>query len=181
MEQSELVSMSEPGRLELRRVLPSTPERVWAYLVQGELRQKWLCGGTVEPRPGGSIVFDFDHSRISQSPPPDRYADQCKVRLEGEVLVYDEPNHLAFTWPETNAGISSKVTIRLKAVAAGVELHLVHERVHDPDDQIGAAAGWHAHFDLLEDLLSERAVSDFWPRHTQLEAEYRIRFQGESR
>ena len=180
MEKSEFVSMSEPGRLELKRVLPTTPERVWAYLVQGELRQKWLCGGTVEPRPGGLIVFDFDHSRISQSPPPDRYADQCKVRLEGEVLVYDEPHLLVFTWPEANGEIPGKVTITLKAVPAGVQIHLVHERVFDPDDQVGAAAGWHAHLDLLEDLLGDRKMSDFWQRHTQLEAEYRIRFQGES-
>ena len=177
MENSNLVSMTEPGRLELKRVLPSTPERVWAYLVQGELRQKWFCGGTVEPQPGGLIVFDFDHTRISRSPPPSKYADDCKVRLEGEVLVYDKPHRLVFTWPENDGETPTRVSITLKAVDAGVELHLVHEKLDRMDYRIGAAAGWHAHFDLLEDILDGREARDFWQRHTALEAEYETRLR----
>ncbi|MEM7054496.1 MAG: SRPBCC family protein [Pseudomonadota bacterium] len=176
MEKNEYVSMTEPGRLELKRVFPSTPEQVWAYLVEDEHRRKWFCGGDVEPRVGGVIVFDFDHTRISQSPPPSKYADDCKIRLEGEVLVYDKPNRLVFTWPE-NEGEPTQVSITLKAVEAGVELHLVHEKLDSMDYRVGAAAGWHAHFDLLNDIMNDREPRDFWPRHMTLEAEYEERFR----
>lgn len=36
----------------------------------------------------------------------------------------------------------------------------------------GIAAGWHAHLDLLADLLEGRPARDFRPHHTALEGGY---------
>ena len=39
----------------------------------------------------------------------------------------------------------------------------------------GVAGGWHAHLDILEDVLRGLAPTGFWARHTRLEAEYDAR------
>lgn len=173
---SDHVTMSAPGTLELRRTLPGSIDRVWAFLTQDELRRKWMCAGEVEPRAGGRIVFDFDHSRLCDTPPPEKYRDQAAVRFEGEIVEYDPPKRLVFLWPEDEAGTThTRVSITLKAVGEETELHLIHEKLDKPDLRAGAAAGWHAHTDLLEDLLRETPVRDFWVRHTELEADYEKR------
>jgi uncharacterized protein YndB with AHSA1/START domain len=169
---SKHVKLTAPGRIEMTRALPGTQEKVWSYLVESDLRQKWFCAGEIEPREGGKIIFDFDHTRISKAPPPEKYAHQTKVRFEGTVLAYDPPHHLAFTWPESSGMDHTTVTIRLKQIEGGVELHLVHENLHNREYRIGASAGWHAHTDILEDLLADRPATDFWPLHIALEEEY---------
>ena len=58
------VKLTAPGRIEMTRALPGTLEKVWSYIIESDLRQKWFCAGEIEPREGGKIVFDFDHTRI---------------------------------------------------------------------------------------------------------------------
>ncbi len=170
--------MTGPARLEFVRVFPVTPEVLWAYLVQDEHRRKWLCGGDVEPRVGGVVVFDFDHRRLSSAPPPEQYADQNVVRLEGEVLVWEPPERLAFSWPGPDSETGTTVSMTLEAVAEGTELRLVHENLHVDDYRLGAAAGWHTHLDLLGDVLAGQSVRDFWTGYVETEAFYRQDFAG---
>ena len=169
--------LTSPTTLEIVRDLPGPVQRVWDHLVDPELRQRWFCGGEIEPRPGGTIVFDFDHRRISDTPAPERYAAQQTVRFEGTVTVFEPPAKLAFLWPEED-GNSTEVTITLTERGDRVELHLVHARLAKPDHRNGAAAGWHTHFDLLDDLLAGRAVRDFWVAYEPLEDRYREAFEG---
>ncbi|MEO1244224.1 MAG: SRPBCC domain-containing protein [Pseudomonadota bacterium] len=169
---NELGAMTADGRLEFVRVFRTTADRLWSYLVEDEHRRKWICGGDVEPRVGGKIVFDFDHSRLSSTPPPASHADEGCVSFDGEVLAYDRPRHLAFSWPEAEPGKSTRVSITLKPVAEGTELHLIHENIDVESQKLSIAAGWHTHLDLLGDLLDGRATRDFWVRHTETEALY---------
>lgn len=165
----------EAGVLEFERLLPGPIERVWEFLTDPELRAKWICGGRTEPRAGGVIRLDFDNTRLSKSPPPEKYADQGKVAFEGEVLVYEPPHRLAFTWPESGDEVPSQVSITLSEEGGKVRLVLRHERLGRGDFLNGAAAGWHAHLDLLADNLEGRQLHDFWTHHTALEAEYEQR------
>jgi hypothetical protein len=41
---------------------------------------------------------------------------------------------------------------------------------------VGNGAGWHAHTDILLDLLIGREPRGFWTDHTALQSEYEKRF-----
>ena len=51
------------------------------------------------------------------------------------------------------------------------ELHLIHEHLA-PAIQPGVQAGWHAHLDLLLDLLNGEPARDFWVHFNALEEAY---------
>ncbi|MEL6364879.1 MAG: SRPBCC family protein [Pseudomonadota bacterium] len=160
--------------LVIERLLPGPIERVWDYLTDGDKRRDWLAGGRTDPSPGGAIVFEFDHSRLSDSPPPEKYADQQVVTMTGEVLVYEPPHRLAFTWPEKDAP-DARVTITLAAEGGKVRLRLVHSGLGGPDYRIGVSAGWHGHLDMLGNALAGDPRGDFWVRHMALEKTYKER------
>ena len=52
------------------------------------------------------------------------------------------------------------------------QLHLAHDGLIKRDVLIGVFAGWHAHFNVLAEVLVGPRVSDFWIITAQLEAEY---------
>ena len=163
--------MTGPMRLEIRRVLNGPIERVWEYLTDGALRQQWFCGGTTASEPGGPIVFEFDHRRLSDKTPPERYADSSVSVMGGRVLVCEKPTRLKFTWDEMHVDGESTVTILLKDLGEKTELHLIHEDLV-PEIQPGVMGGWHAHLDLLVDLLKGDPARDFWTHFSALEAGY---------
>ncbi len=169
----DYVTYPEPTVLEIYRDLPGPIERVWDYLTKSELRQKWLCAGDVSSEIGGEIVFDFDHSRISTQKPPNGHADGPPVRFAGQVRVYEPPHHLAFSWPAEGGNPPTEVIIKLAETEMGVRLHLRHEKLTSTDYKTGASAGWHAHLDLLSDLVTGHKARDFWIHYMPLEDEYK--------
>ncbi|MBV7267255.1 SRPBCC family protein [Erythrobacter ani] len=162
-----------PTQLEFTRMFDASPAKVWEFLVDGEKRKLWFCGGSTADRPGGRIVFDFDHRRLSDRSPPKKYASEEVVTHFGEVITYDPPRHLVFTWFEAEGEGESTVDISLRESEAGkTELLLVHTGVAGRDMLIGVLAGWHSHFDLLAEVLTGQRTTDFWVRDTELEEEY---------
>lgn len=173
---SEYGKLIGPGTLEFRRRFSSDIETVWAFLVDPEKRKLWFCGGSTDDRVGGKIVFEFDHRRLSESNPPEKYASEEVVTHHGEILEYDPPRRLAFTWFESAGSDSSKVEISLSPTEEGAtDLHLIHRGVDGREMLIGVFAGWHGHFDLLAEVLSGPRETDFWVRDQQLESEYEER------
>ncbi len=165
-----------PTRLEMVRLMPGPIERVWAYLTDGALRQTWFCGGSTAAEIGGDIVFDFDHRRISNQPPPEKYKEDAgRIVMTGTVRTYDPPHTLAFSWNESGGTSTSEVTIHLREKGGKVEVHLIHERLDDPSQHLGILAGWDAHFELLLDVLSGTTVRDFWLVFAALEAAHDAR------
>lgn len=162
-----------PGEIEFRRMFDAGIERVWQFLVDGEKRKLWFCGGHTDDHVGGKIVMEFDHSRIAASNPPEKYASEDVARHEGEILEYDPPKVLAFSWFESAGEQVSTVRIVLSEASANTtELHLVHKGVLGREMQLGVFAGWHGHFDLMAEVLVGERKTDFWIRDQQLEAEY---------
>lgn len=171
MTDSDYAKFVTPTSLEIARVLPAAKERVWQYLVDPELRKLWFCAGDTGSEPGQDFVMDFDHSRISESGPPDDSECGAPIVMEGKIVAIDPPNLLAYEWP-SEAGDSTLVTIRLSTREQNTLLHLTHERLVSSDFRRGAAAGWHAHLDLFFDLMNDEAARDFWIHHSQLQSEY---------
>lgn len=119
------------------------------------------------------MVFDFDHRRLSESSPPEKYSSEEVVTHHGEILEYDPPSRLAFTWFESAEAGSSTVEMTLEDGGDGsTVLHLVHKGVEGREMLVGVMAGWHGHFDLLGEVLAGPRKTDFWLRDQELEAEY---------
>lgn len=162
-----------PGSLEFNRHFDADIETVWQFLVDPEKRKLWFCGGRTDDHVGGKIVFDFDHSRLSDSKPPEKYAGEDTATHHGEITQFDPPHLFAFTWFESAGAEASTVEIALtEAGEGGTELHLVHHGVAGRDMLIGVFAGWHGHFDLMREVMAGPRKTDFWIRDAELEEEY---------
>ena len=72
---SEYGEMLSPNTVRFERLLPGPIDRVWSYIIDGEKRAQWLCGGDTEARTGGKIELRFHNGTISDlpdDPPPEK-------------------------------------------------------------------------------------------------------------
>lgn len=166
-------TLTSPDTLRIERTLPGPVERVWSYLVDSNKREKWLAAGAIEPRVGGRVEHHFRNSSLGSpdEPAPAKYAAvEHDARFTGRVLEYDAPRVLAYLW-----GDDSQVRFELTPIGDEVRLVVVHSRVPDREQAISVGGGWHAHLDILGDVLRGIAPIGFWSRHNRLEAEYESR------
>lgn len=168
---NDQAKFSGPAQLEIVRVLPASCERVWQFLTDPELRQKWFCAGHTGSQPGEPFVMDFDHSRISNSTPPDGGCG-APVIMTGTILTFEPPHKLSYRWPGEIEAEDSIVTIELKEQGEHTELRLIHSQLTNPKFQQGASAGWHTHLDLLLDLTSGQQARDFWVHYDRVKTTY---------
>jgi len=160
-----------PGTIRLERVLPGTPERVWQYVTDPDLRATWLAGGTIDLRVGGAVDLRYDHALLSDEPVPPAFVGH---REAGTVTACEPPTRLAFTWRD--GPTASHVEVTLTPVAGGgTLLVLVHSRLDLPGDYVPAGAGWHAHLEILAARLAGVAPPPFWATLGNLEREYAAR------
>lgn len=171
--------MSDYGRMvsahgiAFKRRFAADRAALWDHLVEPDKRARWFCGGSTGKAAGEEIVLDFDHRQLSDSAPPDKYAAEQQATHRGRLHAYDPPERLAFSWLEPGGSQSSEVTIMLSETSEGeCVLELDHTGLADREMLIGVLAGWHAHLDLLAEVLGGERRSDFWTRDLQLEAEY---------
>lgn len=174
--------MSEYGVLQARdavrfeRVLPGPIERIWSYLTESEKRRRWLAGGEMEMRVGGSVELHFRHAELSPQaePTPERYRDHDGARFRGTVTRFDPPHVLSYSWGG-EAGEDSEVTFELTPQGDQVLLVLTHRRLGDRALLLSVAGGWHVHLDILADVLTGVEPRPFWTAHMAVEAEYDAR------
>ncbi|MEM9208788.1 MAG: SRPBCC family protein [Pseudomonadota bacterium] len=169
------VTGSDSVRFE--RLLPGPIERVWEHLVDGEKRARWLCGGATDDRAGGRIVMEFANSKLSDQPddpPPEKHKDAPQeVAFEGRITDFDPPRCFAHTWEYD--GEHSHVRYELSESGDQVLLVLIHTRLQSPEEVLGVCGGWHAHLDLLDDVLAGRPPRPFWRTYTAYDLEYEQR------
>lgn len=172
-----------PARGELRivRLLPGPIERVWDFLTDPEKRARWMCGGVTEARPGGKIVFQMHHAKLSPGEtPPEKWAHvhEPGVTFEGRVLRCEPPRLLVFTF----GGDDSEVTFELTPQGGSVLLVLTHRaKGEDLPDLSNYASGWHTHVALLTALLEGKRPPPFWATHMRLQPEYERRLANQFR
>ena len=177
---SEYGEMLSPNTVRFERLLPGPIERVWSYIIDGDKRAQWLCGGDTEPRTGGKIELRFHNATISDlpdDPPPEKYATMNEVVLfNGTITRCEAPTVLAHTWEFEET--ASEVCYELFEAGEQVRLVITHSRLDTPEDVAGACGGWHTHLGILADILEGRERRPFWKTHTVLEAEYEQRLRG---
>lgn len=168
-----------PATLVLERLLPGPIDRVWAYLTESEMRKRWIAAGDMDLKVGGAVELIFDHDELSETKEetPEKYKDICDTgaKMHGHILAVDPPHLLSYTWSEEEDG-ESEVTFELAEMGDKVKLTLTHRKLFDNETLVGVAAGWHAHVDIMIDVLEGRNPRPFWSNHMPLEEEYRTRF-----
>lgn len=164
--------VTEPGTLELERVLPGPIERVWACLTEPEQRKRWLADGPMDLRSGGRFELRFRNSDLSPQfePTPERYREQECASLRGRVTRCEAPHRLSLTWGD--GAEASEVDFELQAEGAQVRLRLTHRKLRERAMLLSVSAGWHTHLAILGDVLAQRPPRPFWSTHAALEAAY---------
>jgi uncharacterized protein YndB with AHSA1/START domain len=159
------------------RLLPGPIERVWQYITDGDKRAKWLAGGSTELAVDGVVNLEFHNASLSplpDDPPPNKYCGLPeKMSFSGRVTRCDPPHLLAHTWEAD--GDYSEVEYVLSTVDDKVRIVITHTRLNE-DEVLGVSGGWHAHLDILGDVLEGQTPRAFWKNHTALEAEYESRY-----
>lgn len=156
-------------QLRFQRTLPAPVETVWRYLTDSDLRARWFMGGAIDARVGGRIEFVFDHDRLSDDdvPMPARFAGNHNKRWTEEIVRYEPPHVLAFTFGTGSDTIS---TFELEPTAdGGTLLTLTHSGIDSRDRAINFGGGWTAHLDVLAARIRGEGVPDFWALHRAAE------------
>jgi uncharacterized protein YndB with AHSA1/START domain len=126
--------VSAQGALKIERVLPASPDEVFAAWTTPERMAVWMspaghAEAEVDLRPGG--VF-----RVTM------VGDDLRIDHTGIYLELDPPRRLVFTWISPYTGSEpSVVTVELHPHDDGTRLVLVHERL--PADVVDShRSGW---------------------------------------
>ncbi len=164
---------TKPGEVRIVRLLPGPIERVWLHLTDPEKRARWFCGGVLEQRAGGKVVFAMHHKNLApDETPPAAYAkvQDPGVTFEGRVLRCEPPRLLEYTF----GGDESVVTFELSTEGAQVRLVLTHrtEGAEERAELTNYASGWHIHLAHLVALLEGAPRPPFWSLHAKIKAEY---------
>ena len=164
-------ALSEPATLTIQRMLPGPIERVWSYLIDSDLRRKWLAAGEMEMKVGAPFELVWRNSELTDPPGkrPEGFGEEH--RMESRITELDPPRKLAFTWGKG----SGDVSFELEPRAGKVLLTVVHRRLPDRGMMVGVSTGWHAHLDMLAARLAGEESEPFWDRFNRLRTEYNRR------
>jgi uncharacterized protein YndB with AHSA1/START domain len=138
-------------RLELRRRLPASPERVFAAWTDPALLARWMspfaeAEASVNVRVGGTFAIVM------------RGQGQ-EIRHTGTYLEVDPPHRLVFTWQSPYTGDQpSLVTLSLALLGEQTELTLIHDQL-PPGQGDSHRGGWGQILDNLAALLEQMATS----------------------
>jgi len=159
--------LTEPATLTIRRLLPGPVERIWNYLVQGDLRRQWLASGDMEMKTGAPVelVWRNDELITPAGQRPEGFGPQHSMQCS--VTEIDPPRKLSISWGSTGG-----VTFELEPKGNDVLLTLIHRRLPDRSTMLNVSAGWHAHLDVLAARVSGREPAPFWDHWSRLKQEY---------
>ncbi len=149
--------------LRLTRLIPAPRQRVFDAWVDPAQRMKWWAAGPgmfcdlceIDARPGGSY-------RINMKKPADADGPAKEWVCVGEMVEFDRPSRLAFTWSwehedEDTPGSAARdtlVTIELRDAGGQTELVLTHERFATRPIRDDHESGWNGCLDHLAQYLA---------------------------
>jgi uncharacterized protein YndB with AHSA1/START domain len=134
-------------KLEITRILPAPPERVWRAFTDPADLTAWFWPHLAavvqaDPRVGGGFRIT-----ATQGPGDD-------FGISGAYVVVEPPHRLVFTWRWHGEADETLVTIELAGTDDGkTALSLTHERFADDASRDAHAQGWHDCLDRLPTVL----------------------------
>ena len=160
-------ALTEPTTLKIQRLLPGPVDRVWKYLIDGELRRKWLAAGDMTLSAGAPFEFVWRNDELTDPPgtrPPGFGAEN---RMQSRIVSAEPPRKLVIAW-----GNSGDVSFELEPRGERVLLTVIHRRLPDRATLLKVSAGWHMHLDIMAARLSGTIPAPFWDGWSRLHAEY---------
>jgi uncharacterized protein YndB with AHSA1/START domain len=149
---SEPTAGSEGLVLEIERVLPATPEVVFAAFTDPAELAKWwgpegyaVANLEFEPRPGGSY-------RIEMQPP-----DRDSFHLTGQFREVDPPNRLAYTFvwePADPDDVETLAALSFQDLNGSTRVQFTQGPFKTEARRDLHREGWGDSFDKLERLLA---------------------------
>lgn len=140
-------SSSEPT-LRISRVLPASPNEVFAAWLDAEGMKSWLCPGAVQ-----TTVVEIDARVGGRFKIVMRDGDVDYVHT-GEYREIDPPRRLVFTWISSLTNNEpSLVTIRFNKKGNRTELVLAHERLPSRDSADKHKNGWTSILEKLSQVV----------------------------
>lgn len=139
--------------LEMERLIPAPPERVFEYWTEPELVAKWFGPGDfdvpssqLDLRPGGKWRTTI------RSP-------EGKLRtVSGVYNTIDPPRRLVFTWAWDDddgvRGHETQVTVTLEPTPGGTRLRLVQEDFQNREIRDRHNGGWASSLSKLQQLAA---------------------------
>jgi len=140
-----------PNTVQFHRVLRATPERVYRAFLDAEALGKWLPpnGFTckvhqIDPRVGGTYKASFTNFTSGKS-----------HSFGGEYLELVPQQILRWTdrFDDPNMPGEMRVTVRLKKVSVGTDVHIVQEGIPDVIPPEACTLGWQESLTLLAQLV----------------------------
>lgn len=146
-----------PGTVRFHRILKAPPERVYRAFSTPAAMAKWLPphGFTctvhhMDPKVGGTFKMSFTNLTNGQT-----------HSFGGEYLEMTPPEHLRYTdrFDDPSLPGVMQVTVSLKTVSCGTELHIVQEGIPDMIPVEMCCLGWQESLALLT-LLVEPEIKN---------------------
>jgi len=103
------------GVIELERVYPQAPERVWQAITNPEALEAWLAPNDFAPRVGHRFQFTMEP----------RPGFDGIIRCE--VLTVEPPRQLVYAWSGAWGSEDTRVTWVLEPEGSGTRVRLRHE------------------------------------------------------
>jgi uncharacterized protein YndB with AHSA1/START domain len=140
-----------PNTVQLHRVLRTTPDRLYRAFIDAEAMVKWLPpnGFTgrvhhLDARAGGTYKMSFTNFTSGKS-----------HSFGGEYLEMVPDERLRWTdrFDDPNLPGQMTVSVSLKKVSVGVELHIVQDGIPDAVPVEACVLGWQESLTLLAQLV----------------------------
>lgn len=137
-------------RLEVRKTINATPERLFAAWTDPAQLVAWwgpegitCAGAEVDLRVGGGY-------RIGN-----RLPDGKEIWIVGTFSVIERPRLLAYTWLiEAMPGEAETVTVRFESRGAATEVIVTHEKIPTTTQRDQHAYGWKGCLNGLQEFVS---------------------------
>jgi uncharacterized protein YndB with AHSA1/START domain len=158
--------------LRMERTLGAPIETVWQFLVDPVKRARWLCGGSPAQAAGETMTLRFDNDKLTAEKPPAHFQQHAGVHeVHSRIVVLEPPTRLVMSWQEGSPD-ASEVSFELAADGERTHLTLVHRKLPRRGAMLNVAGGWHAHLDVLADVLAQREPRPFWSNFGAQQAAY---------
>jgi uncharacterized protein YndB with AHSA1/START domain len=140
-----------PNTIRLHRVLRTTPEKVYRAFLDPKAKSKWLpphgfVGEVhhIDPRVGGTYKMSFYNFTTGQG---HTFGGTYLELVPHELIKYNDK------FDDPNLPGEMLVTVTLKSVSVGTEIHIVQEGVPDVIPAEACYLGWQESLTLLAQLV----------------------------